>query len=57
MSESTFSDFPTVEESKHRIPMSQWKCRTPDNYSYIGQVGEGTFGKVFKAIYTDPKKS
>ena len=34
-----------------RIPMKEWRCRDASLYSKISQVGEGTFGKVYKAQY------
>lgn len=44
--------FPSVEESLHnRVPFQTWKCHTTENYEKILQVGEGTFGKVYKAKY------
>ena len=36
----------------NRIPMKDWRCRDASLYSKISQVGEGTFGKVYKAQYT-----
>ena len=35
--------------SSKRIPMKEWRCKDATSYSKISQVGEGTFGKVYKA--------
>ena len=52
------SQFPSVEDSlKNRIPVEQWKCKDPKDYDKIKIVGEGTFGKVFKAIYKKEQKN
>ena len=46
------SRFPSVEDSlNNRIPLEQWKCKDPKDYDKIKVVGEGTFGRVYKAIY------
>lgn len=47
---------PAVENQKvipirKQIPIKQWPCRSIDNYRIIHQVGQGTFGKVYKAEY------
>lgn len=39
------------EENTKRTSMREWKCRSADLYTKINQVGEGTFGKVYKAEY------
>ena len=39
------------EESTKRTSMREWKCRSADLYTKINQVGEGTFGKVYKVRY------
>jgi len=39
------------QNSSKRIPMKDWRCRDASLYSRISQVGEGTFGKVYKAQY------
>jgi cyclin-dependent kinase 12/13 len=36
-------------EYMKRIPASQWASRSSDLYERVYQVGEGTFGKVYKA--------
>lgn len=36
---------------RKQIPIKQWPCRSIDNYKIIHQVGQGTFGKVYKAEY------
>lgn len=40
----------TIEYTK-RVPTSQWKSRDADLYEKVYQVGEGTFGKVYKARF------
>lgn len=39
-----------VEYTK-RVPVSQWPSKSADLYEKVSQVGEGTFGKVYKARY------
>lgn len=34
-----------------RTPISQWQSRQADQFERVDQVGEGTFGKVYKARY------
>lgn len=44
--------FPSVEDTlNNRIPLDQWKCKDSKAYEQIKPVGEGTFGKVYKAVY------
>jgi cyclin-dependent kinase 12/13 len=38
-------------EYTKRAPTSQWASRQVDLYEKVDQVGEGTFGKVYKAKY------
>jgi cyclin-dependent kinase 12/13 len=38
-----------VSEYIKRVPSSQWASRSSDMYEKVLQVGEGTFGKVYKA--------
>jgi len=37
------------QDYTHRTPISQWSCNKADIYERVDQVGEGTFGKVYKA--------
>jgi len=47
----------TYEYTK-RVPTSDWPCRNADSYEKVHQVGEGTFGKVYKAkLKSLPSKS
>ena len=39
---------------RKQVPLKDWPSRSADLYSKIDQVGEGTFGKVYKAEYRDP---
>lgn len=45
-----------IEYTK-RVPSSQWACRQVDNYEKVDQVGEGTFGKVYKAKLKNSTKN
>ena len=38
-----------INEYNKRIPTSQWSCKNAELYEKVYQVGEGTFGKVYKA--------
>jgi len=40
-----------IYDLQKRVPISKWQCRQVDMYEDKVQVGEGTFGKVFKARY------
>lgn len=45
------------EESKskiNRVPISQWRSRSVSDYDFLGLIGKGTFGKVFKAKLKHP---
>ena len=43
------------EVYRKQLPVHQWPSRSADLYTKINQVGEGTFGKVYKAEYRDPE--
>ena len=38
---------------RQTLPLSQWSCRSADLYKKVDQVGEGSFGKVYKAELID----
>jgi len=40
----------------YRTPIAQWSCNKADLYERVDQVGEGTFGKVYKARIKGPGK-
>ena len=42
------------EVYRKSLPTSKWSSRSAENYKKIDQVGEGTFGKVYKAQLEDP---
>jgi serine/threonine protein kinase len=41
------------EPIRNQVPLSQWSCRNADIYKKVDQVGEGSFGKVYKAELLD----
>lgn len=41
----------------NRVPMSNWSCKNVESYEKVDQVGEGTFGKVYKARYKSSNKN
>ena len=45
---------PQKEVYRKSLPTSKWSSRSAENYKKIDQVGEGTFGKVYKAQLEDP---
>lgn len=47
-------EFRANHTGPRRLPMAQWQSRSVDNYDKVDQVGEGTFGKVYKAKYKNP---
>ena len=49
---------PTKKKYRKEIPISEWKCRSIDQYKILkdSPVGEGSFGKVFKAYYKGSKE-
>jgi cyclin-dependent kinase 12/13 len=44
-------EIPKNKDGIKRVPMSQWQSRPADLYERVDLVGEGTFGKVYKAKY------
>ena len=42
------------EVIRNNIPLNKWSSRSADIYKKINQVGEGSFGKVYKAKLEDP---
>lgn len=49
MVDNEINPFKIEDDYSTRKPMKEWKCRSTELYSKINQVGEGTFGKVYKA--------
>lgn len=43
-----------IKNGPKRLPIAQWQSRGVDLYEKVDQVGEGTFGKVYKAKYKPP---
>ena len=56
MSKENVSKEPLKQKDTYRkqVPIKDWPSRSADIYTKIDQVGEGTFGKVYKAEYKDP---